>query len=109
MQMAGVEVISGRWVVTSPADAVHKARYVLRGFEEDTKDEDGYASTAQATSVRLLLAFASGLRPEAVTVFTADVKIAFLNVTICIDTMLQTPLSLSKTKHMGPVQPSRDK
>ena len=40
VQTASAKVISGRWVDTSPIDGVHKARNVLRGFEEDTKNED---------------------------------------------------------------------
>ena len=32
---AGAKIISGKWVLKP-----HKARYVLRGFEEDVKDED---------------------------------------------------------------------
>ena len=33
----------------------HKARYVLRGFEEDVKGEDVFASTTMNASVRMLL------------------------------------------------------
>ena len=50
-----------------------EARYVLRGFEEDVKDEDVFASTTMTASVRLLLSQAIDLRNE------ADVKTAFLN------------------------------
>ena len=50
-----------------------EARYVLRGFEEDVKDEDVFASTTMTASVRLLLSQAIDLRNE------ADVKTAFIN------------------------------
>ena len=56
-----------------------EARYVLRGFEEDVKDEDVFASTTMTTSVRMLLSQAIDLRNEGNTIFTADVKTAFLN------------------------------
>ena len=68
------KVISGKWVLKS-----RKARYVLRGFEEDVKDEDAFASTIMTASVRMLLSLATVLRSEGRTVFTADVKTAFLN------------------------------
>ena len=57
----------------------HRARYVLRGFEEDVKDEDAFASTTMTASVRMLLSQATDLRNEKYTVFTVDVKTAFLN------------------------------
>ena len=57
----------------------HEARYVLRGFEEDVKDEDVFASTTMTASVRKQLSQATDLRNEWYTVFTADVKTAFLN------------------------------
>ena len=40
------------------------AGYVLRGFEEDVKDEDVFASTTMTASVRMLLSQATGLRNE---------------------------------------------
>ena len=43
---ANGKVISGKWVLKP-----HKARYVLRGFEEDVKDEDVFASTKMTASV----------------------------------------------------------
>ena len=52
----------------------HKARYVLRGFEEDVKDEDVFASTTMTASVTMLLSQATDLRNEGYTVFTGDVK-----------------------------------
>ena len=36
---ADAKIISGKWVLKP-----HKARYVLRGFEEDVKDEDDFAN-----------------------------------------------------------------
>ena len=71
---ADANIISGKCVLKP-----HKARYVLRSFEEDVKDEDGFASTTMTASVRLLLSQATDLRNEGYTVFTADVKTAFLN------------------------------
>ena len=71
---ADAKIISGKWVVKP-----HKARYVLRGFEEDVKDEDVFASTTMTASVRMLPSQATDLRNEGCTVFTADVKTAFLN------------------------------
>ena len=68
------EVISGKWVLKP-----NKARYVLRGFEEDVKDEDVFASTTSTASVSMLLSHATDLKSECRTVFTADVKTAFLN------------------------------
>ena len=43
---ANGKIISGKWVLKP-----HKARYVLRGFEEDVKDEDVFASTTMTASV----------------------------------------------------------
>ena len=57
----------------------HKARFVLRGFEEDVKDEDVFASTTMTASVRMLLPQATDLRNEDYTVFTAGVTTAFVN------------------------------
>ena len=61
------KVISGKWVLKS-----RKARYVLRGFEEDVKDQDVFASTIMTASVRMLLSLATVLRSEGRTVFTAQ-------------------------------------
>ena len=63
---ADAKTFSGRWVLKT-----HKARYVLRGFEEDVKDEDVFASTTMTASVRTLLSEATDLRNEGYTVFTA--------------------------------------
>ena len=52
---------------------------MLRGFEEDVKDEDVFASTTMTASARMLLSQATNLRSEGYTVFTAGVKTAFLN------------------------------
>ena len=71
---ADAKIISGKWVLKP-----HRARYVLRGFEEDVKDEDVFASTTMTASVRMPLSQATDLRKEGYTVFTADVKTAFLN------------------------------
>ena len=45
---ADAKIISGKWELKP-----HKARYVLRGFEEDVKDEDVFASTARTAAVRM--------------------------------------------------------
>ena len=71
---ADAKIISGNWVLKP-----RMARYVLRSFEEDVKDEDVFASTTMTASVRMLLPQATHLRNEGCTVFTADVKTAFLN------------------------------
>ena len=71
---ADAKIISGKWVLKP-----HKARYVLRGFEEDVKDEYVFASTTMTASLRMLLSQATDLRNEGYTLFTADVKTAFLN------------------------------
>ena len=71
---ADAKIISGNWVLKP-----HKVRYVLRGFEEDVKDEDVFASTSVTSSVRMLLSQATDFRNEGYTVFTADVKTAFLD------------------------------
>ena len=52
---------------------------MLRAFEEDVKNEDVFASTTMTASVRLLLSQAIDLTNEGNTIFTADVKTAFLN------------------------------
>ena len=70
---ADAKNISGKCVLKP-----HKAQYVLRGFEEDV-DEDVFASMRMTASVRMLLSQATDLRNEGHTVFTADVKNAFLN------------------------------
>ena len=71
---ADAKIISGKWVLKP-----HKARYLLRGFEEDVKHEEVFAGTTMTASVRMLLSQATDLRSEGYTVFTADVKTAFLN------------------------------
>ena len=50
---------------------VTKARYALRGFEEDVKDGDVFASTTLTASVRLPFAMAVDQRSEQHTAFTA--------------------------------------
>ena len=60
------KTIRGKWVMKP-----HKAKYVLRSFEEDVEGEGVFASTSMAASVRMLLSQATDLRK--------DVKTAFLN------------------------------
>ena len=67
---ADAKIISGKWVLKP-----HKARYVVRGFEEDVKDEEGFASTTMTASVRMLLSQATDFRNEG---YMAAVKTAFL-------------------------------
>ena len=57
----------------------HKARYVLRGFEEDVKNEDVFASTTLTASAPMLLSFAIDQKSEGYTVVTAIVKTAVFN------------------------------
>ena len=71
---ADAKIISGKWALKP-----YKARNVLRGFEEDVKDEDVFASTTMTASVRMLFSQATDLRNEGYTVFTAGVKTAILN------------------------------
>ena len=71
---ADAKTISGNWVLKP-----HKARYVLRGFEEDVEDEDVFASTTMTAPVWMLLSQATDFRNEVYTVFTANVNTAFLN------------------------------
>ena len=68
------KVISGKWVLKP-----NKERYVLRGFEEDVKDEDVFASTTMTASVRLLLSLETDHKDEGYTLHTADVKTALLH------------------------------
>ena len=51
---ADAKIISGKGVLKP-----HKARYALRGFEEDVKDEDVFASTTMTTSLRMILSQAT--------------------------------------------------
>ena len=60
---ADAKIISGKWVLKP-----HKARYVLRGFEEHMKDENVFASTTMTSSVRMLLSQATDLRNEGYSV-----------------------------------------
>ena len=46
---ADAKIITGKWVLKP-----HAARYVLRSFEENVKDEDVVASTTMTASVRML-------------------------------------------------------
>ena len=59
-----------------------RAKPTPRGFEEDVKDEDVFASATMTASMRMLLSQALDLRNEGYTVFTADVKTAFLNADV---------------------------
>ena len=52
-------ILRGKWVLKP-----HKARYVLRGFEDDVKVEDVFASTTMTASVRVLLSQATDLRND---------------------------------------------
>ena len=60
---ADAKIISGKWVLKP-----HKARYVLRGFEEHVKDEDVFVNTTMTASVRMLLSPAIDLRNEGYSV-----------------------------------------
>ena len=71
---ADAKTIGGNWVLKP-----HKARYVLRGFEEDVEDEDVFASTTMTAPMWMLLSQATDFRNEVYTVFTANVNTAFLN------------------------------
>ena len=52
---------------------------MLRGFEEDVKVEDVFASTALTATEKMLLSHTTDLRSEGHSVFIADVKTAFHN------------------------------
>ena len=56
----------------------HNARHVLGSFEEDVKDEDVFANTTMTASEKKLLSQATEFRNKRYTVFTADLKTAFL-------------------------------
>ena len=71
---ADAKIINGKWLLKP-----HKARHVLRGFEEDVKDEDVFVSTTMAASVRIPLSQATDLRIEGYTKFTTEAKTVFLN------------------------------
>ena len=71
------QVISGKWVLKT-----HKARYVLRGFEEDVKDEDVFASTTMTASVRMLPSLATDFKDMSCSAYAADMKTAFLNASM---------------------------
>ena len=60
---ADAKIISGKCVLKP-----HKARYVLRGFEEYVKDTNVFASTTMTSSVRMLLSPAIDLRNEGYSV-----------------------------------------
>ena len=70
---ADANIISGKGVLKP-----HKARYVLKGFEEDVKDEDVFASTTTTASVRMLLSLKQQTSEPKGTQYS-DVKTAFLN------------------------------
>ena len=79
------QLISGRWVMTNPEQNVHKARWVMRGFEEHVDPDELFASTSSLASARLLLAVAV---EKKLAVYTADVKGAFLNADVPQEQML---------------------
>ena len=56
-------IISGKWVLKR-----HKARYVLRGFEEDVKDEDDFANISEDAT----FSQATDIRTEGYTVFRRE-------------------------------------
>ena len=72
-------MVGGKWVLKLLGDGTSKARYVLRGFEEDVEDEDVFAITTLTASVRMLLSLAVGRKNEGYTVFSAGEKAAFFN------------------------------
>ena len=73
-------MVGDKWVLKLLGDGTSKARYVLRGFEEDVEDEDVFAITTLTASVRMLLSLAVGRKNEGYTVFSAGVeKAAFFN------------------------------
>ena len=59
-------VISGRWGGTEKLPGVHRARWVLRRFEEKVEESGLFASTSVMTSTRLLLAAADARRSKGV-------------------------------------------
>ena len=66
------KIISGKWVLEP-----NKARYVLRGFEEDVKDEDVFASTTMSASVRMVHSQVTDLRCEGYTVYMKDGDVVY--------------------------------
>ena len=61
---ADAKIVCCKWVLK-----LHKAPYVLRGFEDDVKDEDVFANTTMTASVRMLLSQATDLRGDGCTVY----------------------------------------
>ncbi len=73
----GDRVVTGRWVDTEIAD-LHKARFVLKGFQQNVV-EDLYAGTVSAVTVRLMLSLCASRRSEGWECYVADVSKAFLH------------------------------
>ena len=74
---------------------------MLRGFEEGVMDEDVFASTTMTESESMLLSQATDLTNEGHTVFTADVKTAFLNAHMKDDVVYAKPLPEWQTEILG--------
>ena len=91
-------ILTGKWVYRRKADSTFKARWVVRGFNEDDLDiGDTYAATLQATTVRLLFAWAV---QNGYAIRQADISSAFLNSAVDRDIYMLQPTGFATGRHV---------
>ena len=92
------KLLTGKWVYRRKEDGTYKARWVVRGFNEDDLDSgDTYAATLQATTVRMLFARAVQKRHF---IRQADISSAFLNSPVDRDIFVLQPTGFAAGRHV---------
>ena len=92
------KLLTGKWVYRRKDDGSYKARWVVRGFNEDGLDiGDTYAATLQATTVRMLFAWAVQKRHF---IRQADISSAFLNSPVDRDIFVLQPTGFTAGRHV---------
>ena len=77
--LAGIHVMSGRWVDTMKTPTMWRSKYSARGYEEPHSGEGYFAATATIQGIRLLLARCLDKRDQGHEAFVADYTQASLN------------------------------
>ena len=92
------KLLTGKWVYRRKDDGSYKARWVVRGFNEDDLDiGDTYAATLQATTVRMLFAWAV---QKGYFIRQADISSAFLNSPVDRDVFVLQPTGFAAGRHV---------
>ncbi|CAD7093112.1 unnamed protein product [Hermetia illucens] len=71
------KVIDVKWVYNKKSDNIHKARLVVRGFQQKEEIDDIYAPVAKMQTLKILLSYCCRM---GLIIEQMDVETAFLNV-----------------------------